>query len=158
MIRSNSPETVNSEGIVYQETAVGDMRFMIHHVNNLNKNVKMYVIATNKNSTPVTLRQDYLGFAGPSPIATAKRQEVCAELFPIHAGRFEAGFSDACTRRTETGYDGTERCENEARTCHFLYSDMYSDLPIQFDVVMIDEIRSIEGFKRSAHPESRWGS
>ncbi|MHA2857323.1 stalk domain-containing protein [Paenibacillus lautus] len=139
LIRSNSPETVNSEGIVYQETAVGDMRFMIHHVNNLNKNVKMYVIATNKNSTPVTLRQDYLGFAGPSPIATAAGKKSVLNYFQ--------SMQDNSKRTSVTLAPGeqklvmTELSEIRMKQGHVisLYSDMYSDLPIQFDVVMIDE-------------------
>lgn len=139
LIRSNSPETVNKEGIVYRETASGDMRFMIHHVNNLNKNVKMYVIATNKNSTPVTLRQDYLGFAGPSPIATAAGKKSVLNYF--------ASMQDDSKRATITLKPGeqklvmTELSEVRMKQGHVisLYSDMYSDLPIQFDVVMIDE-------------------
>lgn len=139
LIRSNSPETVNSEGIVYQETAVGDMRFMIHHVNNLNKNVKMYVIATNKNSTPVTLRQDYLGFAGPSLIATAAGKKSVLNYFQ--------SMQDDSKRTSVTLAPGeqklvmTELSDVRMKQGHVisLYSDMYSDLPIQFDVVMIDE-------------------
>lgn len=139
LIRSNSPETVNSEGIVYRETAVGDMRFMIHHVNNLNKNVKMYVIATNKNSTPVTLRQDYLGFAGPSPIATAAGKKSVQYYFQ--------SMQDGSKRTSVTLAPGeqklvmTELSDIRMKQGHVisLYSDMYSDQPIQFDVVMIDE-------------------
>lgn len=139
LIRSNSPETVNTEGIVYRETASGDMRFMIHHVNNLNKNVKMYVIATNKNSTPVTLRQDFLGFAGPSPIATAAGKKSVLNYF--------ASMQDDSKRmsiKLEPGEQKlvmTELSDVRMKQGHVisLYSDMYSDLPIQFDVVMIDE-------------------
>ncbi|MFF3926103.1 stalk domain-containing protein [Paenibacillus lactis] len=139
LIRSNSPETVNSEGIVYRETASGDMRFMIHHVNNLNKNVKMYVVATNKNSTPVTLRQDFLGFAGPSPIATAAGKKSVLNYFQ--------SMQDGSKQMSVTLAPGeqklvmTELSEVRMKQGHVisLYSDMYSDLPIQFDVIMIDE-------------------
>ena len=55
LIRSNSPETVYSEGIVYRETGIGSTRFMIHHLNATGKTMKMYVVATNFNSIPVNL-------------------------------------------------------------------------------------------------------
>ncbi|GAB6931000.1 hypothetical protein JCM10914A_49830 [Paenibacillus sp. JCM 10914] len=139
LIRSNSPETVNSEGIVYRETASGDMRFMIHHVNNLNKDVKMYVVATNKNTVPVELRQDYLGFAGPSPIATAAGKRSVLNYFQ--------SMQDLSKQMSVTLAPGeqklvmTELSAIRMKQGHVisLYSDMYSDLPLQFDVIMIDD-------------------
>lgn len=139
LIRSNSPETVNSEGIVYRETAVGDMRFMIHHVNNLNKNVKMYVVATNKNDAPVTLRTDYLGFAGPSYIATAAGKKSVLNYFQ--------SMQDGSKQSSITLKPGEQKLVmtelNKQRMKKgdviSLFADLYSDLPVQFDVIMIDE-------------------
>lgn len=139
LIRSNSPETVNSEGIVYRETAVGDMRFMIHHVNNLNKNVKMYVIATNKNDTAVTLRTDYLGFAGPSYIATAAGKKSVLNYFQsMQDGSKQSSITLEPGERklVMTELNKTRMKKGDVIS---LFSDMYSDLPVQFDVIMIDE-------------------
>ena len=139
LIRSNSPETVNSEGVVYRETAEGNMRFMIHHVNNLNKNVKMYVVATNTNASPATLRTDNLGFAGPSPIATAAGKKSVLYYFE--------SMLDGSKQSTTTLLPGestlvmTELSKQKMKQGDVisLFSDMHSDYPIQFDVIMIDE-------------------
>ncbi|MGM1049551.1 MAG: stalk domain-containing protein [Bacillota bacterium] len=139
LIRSNSPETVDTEGIVYQETAVGDMRFMIHHVNNLDKNVKMYVVATNKNSTAATLRTDYLGFAGPSYIATAAGKKSVLNYF--QSMKDGSKQSSITLEPGERKIVMTELNKQKMKTGDVisLFSDMYSDLPVQFDVIMIDE-------------------
>ncbi|MEK3734886.1 MULTISPECIES: stalk domain-containing protein [Paenibacillus] len=139
LIRSNSPETVNSEGIVYRETASGDMRFMIHHVNNVNKDVKMYVVATNINNAPVTLRTDYLGFAGPSPIATAAGKRSVQNYFQSMLDGSKQ--SSVTLEPGEQKLVMTELSAIRMRQGHVisLYSDMYSDLPVQFDVIMIDD-------------------
>lgn len=139
LIRSNSPETVNSEGIVYRETAVGDIRFMIHHVNNLNKNVKMYVVATNANASAVTLRTDYLGFAGPSYIATAAGKKSVLNYFQ--------SMQDGSKQSTTTIEPGESKLvmlelsktRMKKGDVISLFSDVYSDYPLQFDVIMIDE-------------------
>lgn len=139
LIRSNSPETVNSEGIVYRETVGGDMRFMIHHVNNLTKNVKMYVVATNINETEATLRTDYLGFAGPSYIATAAGKKSVLNYFQ--------SMQDGSKQSTLTLKPGERKLvmlelsktRMKKGDVISLFSDVYSDSPLQFDVIMIDE-------------------
>lgn len=139
LIRSNSPETVNSEGIVYQETAAGNTRFMIHHVNNTGKNVKMYVVATNTNFTEATIQTENLGFAGPSPIATAAGKSSVERYFE--------SMQDGSKRSSITLAPGesklvmTELSKSVMKQGGVisLFSDMSSDYPIQYDVIMIDE-------------------
>lgn len=139
LIRSNSPETVNSEGIVYQETAAGNTRFMIHHVNNTGKNVKMYVVATNTNFTEATIKTENLGFAGPSPIATAAGKSSVERYFE--------SMQDGSKRSSITLAPGesklvmTELSKSVMKQGGVisLFSDMSSDYSIQYDVIMIDE-------------------
>ncbi|WP_422656961.1 stalk domain-containing protein [Paenibacillus sp. EC2-1] len=139
LVRSNSPETVNAEGVVYRETVAGDMRFMIHHVNNLEKNVKMYVVATNINETDATLRTDYLGFAGPSYIATAAGKKSVLNYFQ--------SMQDGSKQSTITLKPGERKLvmlelsktRMKKGDVISLFSDLYSDSPLKFDVIMIDE-------------------
>ncbi|WP_054955304.1 stalk domain-containing protein [Paenibacillus dakarensis] len=139
LIRSNSPETVNSEGIVYRETAAGDIRFMIHHVNNLAKNVKMYVVATNLNDTDAELRTDYLGFAGPTYIATAAGKKSVLNYFQSMQDGSKQ--STITIKPNERKLVMLELSKTRMKTGDVisLFSDVYSDAPLQFDVIMIDE-------------------
>lgn len=65
LIRSNSPETVNTEGVLYRESSVGNTRFLVHHMNNMATRQKLYVIATNNNLYPTTITTQYLGLPVP---------------------------------------------------------------------------------------------
>ncbi|RAP76512.1 copper amine oxidase N-terminal domain-containing protein [Paenibacillus montanisoli] len=65
MVRSNSPETLLQEGIVYQTQMTGKIRFMFHNVNNIGYPVKMHLLATNRNGTPVNVSTSSMGLGGP---------------------------------------------------------------------------------------------
>lgn len=66
LFRASGPETVNREGILYQDTIEGTTLFMIHHKNNLGEKAKFYVVAENKGESPASVNIGGLGFAGPS--------------------------------------------------------------------------------------------
>ncbi|MEK4511703.1 copper amine oxidase N-terminal domain-containing protein [Paenibacillus sp. FSL K6-2524] len=138
LIRSNSPETVYSEGRVYTETATGSTRFMIHHVNSTGKNVKMYVIATNKNTETTRLTQTTMGFGGPSPYATAAgRASVNRYYESLQTGK---DYKDVWIAPGESKIVMTELNANPMKPGEVisLYSDLYSDHTLQYDVIMID--------------------
>lgn len=138
LIRSNSPETVNSEGIVYQETAVGNTRFMIHHVNNTGKNVKMYVVATNTNFTQATINTENLGFAGPTPIATAAGKSSVERYFQSMQDGSKRSSITLAPGESKLVMTELSQAVMKQGGVISLFSDMYSDYPIQYDVIMID--------------------
>ncbi|WP_211745203.1 stalk domain-containing protein [Paenibacillus sp. Marseille-Q4541] len=139
LIRSNSPETVNKEGIVYKDTVVGNTRFLLHHLNNTGKKVKMYVVATNKNSATATVQTENLGFAGPTTIAQAAGKNAVQRYF--------ASMQDDSKRSTTTLKPGeskliltdVSKTSMKQREIISLFSDVYSDYPIEYRVVIIDE-------------------
>lgn len=139
LIRSNSPETVNTEGIVYQESSSGQTRFMIHHVNNTGKRVKMYVIATNNNPYPAVFEQQNMGFAGPTPFATVAGKLSIDKWFKsIQAGAdqkkeyFEPGESKLIL----TELNKTPMKEGQVIS---LYSDAFSDYSLDYNVILVEE-------------------
>ncbi|MCM3782575.1 stalk domain-containing protein [Neobacillus mesonae] len=139
LIRSNSPETVNSEGIVYRETSSGDTRFMIHHVNNVGKNVKMYVVATNTNFDTATITTENLGFAGPTGIATAAGKKSVYNYFESMQNgskRSKLTLEPGESKLVMTELSKTRMKQGDVIS---LFSDLNSDYPIQYDVIMIDE-------------------
>ncbi|GGF88059.1 stalk domain-containing protein [Paenibacillus aceti] len=138
LIRSNSPETVYSEGRVYKETASGSMRFMVHHVNSTGKNMKMYVIATNKNETTTRLTQTSLGFGGPSQYATAAGKVSVERYYKS----LQSGdkYKDIWIAPGESKIILTElnAITMKQGDVISLFADMYSDQSLEFDVIMID--------------------
>ncbi|MFD0711022.1 stalk domain-containing protein [Paenibacillus sp. GCM10027626] len=65
-VRSNSPETLTKEGIVYEDVLSGDVRFLFHNLNNSGYSLKMYLIVTNPNSTTATVSTGAFGLGGPN--------------------------------------------------------------------------------------------
>lgn len=139
LIRSNSPETVNTEGIVYKESSFGQTRFMIHHVNNTGKKVKMYVVATNNNAYTASIEQQNMGFAGPSPFATVAGKLSIDRWFQsmqngtgqkkvyIQPGESKLILNDLSVLPMQQGQVIS------------LYSDVFSDYELDYNIIMIEE-------------------
>ncbi|WP_433745016.1 stalk domain-containing protein [Paenibacillus amylolyticus] len=139
LIRSNSPETVNTEGVVYKESSFGQTRFMIHHVNNTGKNVKMYVVATNNNAYTASIEQQNMGFAGPSPFATVAGKLSIDRWFQsmqngtgqkkvyIQPGESKLILNDLSILPMKQGQVIS------------LYSDVFSDYELDYNIIMIEE-------------------
>lgn len=138
LVRSNSPETVYSEGIVYRETTVGSTRFMIHHKNALTKDVKMYVIATNTNKEVATLTVEDTGFAGPNIYANATGKLSVQRYF--ESIRTGSSYSKISFAPGESKIVLTElnALKMKPQQVISLFADVSSDAPIQYDIIMID--------------------
>ncbi len=66
LLDSNSPEKVNTPGILYKDTATGSIALHYHHLNNSGSQLKFLVIAHNETDQPLTFTIGKQGFAGPS--------------------------------------------------------------------------------------------
>ncbi|WP_314585230.1 stalk domain-containing protein [Paenibacillus terrigena] len=66
LLRSNSPESLSTEGIVFRDTIQGEARFLVHHKNISNQNLKVYVVVTNPGTMPTNVTVKDVGFAGPN--------------------------------------------------------------------------------------------
>lgn len=66
LILSNSPETVKKEGILYQDTFIGEGRIVFHHVNAMNQQVPRLMISVkNETSKGQLLMIKCAGYAKP---------------------------------------------------------------------------------------------
>ncbi len=138
LIRSNSPETNYSEGILYRETTVGKARFMIHHSNAVGKDVKMYVIATNLNDAPANLFIDSLGFAGPNANAMATGKASVQRYFSSMQTRSAEQDITLASHEQKVIFSELSAQKIKPGQVISLLSDIYTDYPVQFDVIMID--------------------
>jgi len=141
LIRSNSPETVYQEGIVYRETGNGSTRFMIHHLNATGKNMKMYVVATNINSLPTRLTTEYSGMGGPINIPTATgKAAVLRYLESMQSSEDYQTITLAPGESRVILKDLNAQSMKNGQVVSML-ADLYSDAPIRYDVIMIDETK-----------------
>lgn len=139
LLRSNSPETVYKEGIVYKDTSIGNTRFLIHHKNNTGKKVKMYVVATNNNSATATLRTENLGFAGPTTIAQAAGKNAVERYFTTMQNDSKRTATTLKPGESKLILKDISKISMKQQEIVSLLSDVYSDYPIEYNVVIIDE-------------------
>ncbi|WNS44315.1 stalk domain-containing protein [Paenibacillus sp. MMS20-IR301] len=141
LIRSNSPETVNTEGVLYRETAFGKTRFLVHHMNNMSTRQKLYVIATNNGIYPATITTDYVGIAGPV-------------TSPEYTGRIsiQKYYQSMITGLSKTSIilqpgqsipimTDLNKIAMKPKEVLSLSADLTSDYPIQYNVVMVEETK-----------------
>ncbi|KAI7256079.1 hypothetical protein KC345_g11032 [Hortaea werneckii] len=141
LIRSNSPETVNTEGVLYRETAVGKTRFLVHHMNNMTTRQKLYVIATNNGLYPATITTQYSGIAGPvtSPEYTGR----------ISTQKYYQSMITGSSKSEIIVQPGQSipiltdlsKIAMKPKDVLSLSADLLSDYPIQYNVVMVEQTK-----------------
>ncbi|AWB45123.1 DNA-directed RNA polymerase subunit beta [Paenibacillus sp. CAA11] len=138
LIRSNSPETNYTEGILYRETTVGKARMMIHHLNATGKDMKLYVVATNPNTSPVNIFQETLGSAGPSNSPTAAGKISLLRYFTSMQTREMEKDITLAPGEQKIIFNDTAASSMKQGDTISLLSDYYTESPVQFDVIMIE--------------------
>jgi PKD repeat protein len=138
LLRSNSPEAVYSDGILYRDTAFGDTRFMLHHRNLTGQSVKMYVIATNTGIWPTTLTFKNSGLGGPLEIPTATGKKSVENYF--ESMRISKPFNNIILQPGQSMPILTELSNLTVKPNQVvsLLSDVFSDYAVQYDIVMLD--------------------
>lgn len=139
LIRSNSPETVNTEGVLYRESALGNTRFLVHHKNNMSTRQKLYIIATNNNTVPTTITTQYSGFAGPalSPEYTGK-----ISVMRYYNSILNNGPSKSVTLQPGQSIQiltDTSATAMKPGEIISLSADLFSDYAVQYNVIMIEQ-------------------
>ncbi|NGZ74152.1 copper amine oxidase N-terminal domain-containing protein [Saccharibacillus alkalitolerans] len=138
LYRSNSPESVYGTGKLYEDTLSGKVRFMVHHANYTGQKVMMYVVATNNNATPTTIRTLDSGFGGPSPFATAAGK--------VSVQRYHQSMINGNKKSTVTLQPGESKIiltdlnaiPMANKTVISLIADVESSQPITYSTLMID--------------------
>ncbi len=66
LVRSNSPETIDREGLLYRDTVSGPARIFVHHINQSTSEMRVWMMAKNTGSSPVNISASRRGLGGPS--------------------------------------------------------------------------------------------
>lgn len=141
LFKSNGPETVRSEGILYSDIVQGNTRVMIHHNNEIGEKAKLYIIAQNNNTTEATISTASYGVGGPS-------------VHPEYTGRnsfqryLESTLTGSKISNTTllpgesklilTDLSAGTMAPGQALS---LFGDLYSDSPIKYTVVIMKSSR-----------------
>ncbi|QHT60413.1 copper amine oxidase N-terminal domain-containing protein [Paenibacillus lycopersici] len=137
LVRSNSPETLIREGIAYDAQITGQVRFMFHNVNKIGYPVRMYLLATNNNSTTVNVNTSSFGIGGPDP--------TVANVAKMSTARYLASVSSNPSPRwmTVKPHQTVEILPELSKVPMKLsevlsaYADIFSDQELQYRVVVV---------------------
>ncbi|CAH0118568.1 hypothetical protein PAE9249_01057 [Paenibacillus sp. CECT 9249] len=143
LLRSNSPESVTTEGVVYDDTINGDMRFLIHHKNISNQNLKFYVIATNPYDFDVAFGIEHVGFAGPNEFESITGQKSLQRYFEsLQKGGVRQTVNLAPGESKLILTDLSARAAKPGQVVSMM-ADLYSDAPVRYRVVAVDESKDV---------------
>lgn len=142
LYRSNSPETVKADGILYQDRVAGGARIFAHHINKTSSNMRFYILVQNVSDEPTTLSVQHVGIAGPStsPQQTGKMGTV----------RYFESFADEKTTETYLKPNEMKIVVPELNQISFkpeqvytLYADFNADSTVEYTVVGIDANKDV---------------
>lgn len=140
LIRSNSPETVYSEGVLYKETALGSTRFMLHHVNATGKNTKLYVIATNTyTDRPAQITLQNFGIGGPNPYPELTGKTSLERYFQSMRDSSANQLINLAPGESKVIMTDVNKIKMKPGDTISALADAFSDYPIQYTVIMVDE-------------------
>ncbi|WP_239614475.1 stalk domain-containing protein [Cohnella mopanensis] len=142
LIRSNSPESIVDEGITYEDTVSGDVRFLLHNLNKRSKAIKIYVLLTNENATTATVRLGAKGMAGPNPIVSTVGKAVTGRFLE---STLNPSYSYMYIPAGESRVIFKEYSEKSVRPgdVYSMYADVQMNANLKFRVIAIDEQRDV---------------
>lgn len=81
LLFSDSPEKPNQNGILYQDTVSGEARLLGYHVNDLDRPARLYIVARNLETRPVSVQVLGQGETAPSRVEGILGQVTLMDYF-----------------------------------------------------------------------------
>ena len=86
LVFSNSPESAAQSGILYQDSVAGRVRVLGYHLNASAKPARLYLVARNLETRPVTLITERLGETAPTRVESVLGQVTLLDYFSGEQG------------------------------------------------------------------------
>lgn len=137
LVRSNSPETLLQEGIAYDAQITGQVRFMIHNLNKIGYPVKMYLVATNHNSTPVNVSTSSFGMGGPDPYVVNTGKLSTVRYLNSLAANPTPKWKSIRPGKSEIIMDDISKVSLKQNDVLSAYGDVFSDQELEYRVVVV---------------------
>lgn len=84
LLFSDSPELVDKDGIMYEDTVQGIARLYCYHVNNTNQPKRIFILLENNSDEGVSVEVNKYGLAQPSADYLAVGKKVQVDYFKSH--------------------------------------------------------------------------
>ncbi|AZN40598.1 copper amine oxidase N-terminal domain-containing protein [Paenibacillus albus] len=143
MVRSNSPEALLQEGIVYESQLSGQVRFLFHNVNHMFTPVKMYLLATNNNQVPVNLSTGSIGLGGPDPYVENTAKMSTIRYLQSLANNPSPRWMTIKPGETKEVLPELSRIPMKPLDVLTTYADLYADQELQFKIVVVASNKNV---------------
>ncbi|WP_219836412.1 stalk domain-containing protein [Paenibacillus sp. R14(2021)] len=137
MVRSNSPETLLQEGIAYEAQLTGQVRFMFHNLNKIGYPVRMYLLATNNNGTPVNLNTSSMGIGGPDPYVSNTGKLSTVRYLTSLINNPTPKWISVRPHQTVEILPEISKTPMKPNEVLSAYADVFSDQELQFQIVVV---------------------
>ncbi|WCR27722.1 stalk domain-containing protein [Paenibacillus thiaminolyticus] len=143
LYRTNSPETVLEEGIVYKDRVAGGARIFLHHKNGTDKKMQLYVLAKNVSERAATVYVEHYGQAGPNPYP--QQTGKLASVRYMESFEQEGEINELVLQPNETRVLIPELNERPMRPddIYTMYADFFGDNTLEYSVVALDASKDI---------------
>lgn len=141
-IRANSPETILEEGIYYEDTVAGNVRFLVHNINRRSVPVKIYIIATNENPTDANVVVGPVGIGGPNPYVSSTGKAAVGRFL---SAQLSPQFSETQIPAGQSRIIIPEFSEKvvKAGNVYSMYADVQMDAMLKVQVVVVNAEREV---------------
>ncbi|MCQ6562754.1 stalk domain-containing protein [Paenibacillus mendelii] len=137
LVRSNSPETLISEGIVYEDQLTGNVRFLFHNYNQIGYPVRMYLLATNKGNTTVNVNTSTFGIGGPDAYVENTGKLSVVRYLQSLQNNPSPSWTTIKPGQTIELLPELSKMPIKANQIYSAYADLYSDQELVYDVVVV---------------------
>ncbi|UHA72848.1 copper amine oxidase N-terminal domain-containing protein [Paenibacillus sp. 481] len=143
LLRSNSPESVKEEGVLYADKVTGGARILMHHQNESDKNLKVYVTLKNVSDTPASVKVERAGWAGPSNAPQQTGKMALVRYFDSHSQ--QANEQSVVLQPGESRVFLKEMSDRAMKKSevYTLYADFYADTTVEYSIIALDEKKDI---------------
>jgi len=141
MVRSNSPETLLGEGIAYDDQLKGQTRFLFHHLNGSQKNLKLVLIATNTNSTVTQVGFGAFAMGGPDQyVANTGKRSVERYLNEL-SRKPQIKWTRLGPGESKIVLPDLHRLPMKPNQVLSAYADVITDTNVRFRIAVVEEGR-----------------
>jgi len=142
MIRINSPESLSEEGLIYDTNLnAGKTRFLFHNMNAMERNIKLYLIATNNNGMTAKVGVGPFGIGGPDPYVTNTGKLSTSRYLQALTRASEPVWTSIRPGRTEVIFKELNAVPIKPYQVLSAYADIVTDRDIRVRVIAVDSTK-----------------
>ncbi|MCM3340228.1 stalk domain-containing protein [Paenibacillus sp. MER TA 81-3] len=143
LYRSNSPENVKNNGILYQDNVAGGARIFLHHINKKSNNLQLYIVVKNISDDPANFTVEHSGLAGPSPYPQQTGKMASVRYFESFEKNDKATEMQLKPNETKVVIPELNQRPLKPDDTYTLYADFYGSTTLEYTVVALDADKDV---------------